>query len=110
IGRYAREAVQARSLPDDSPLYGIPDVTGKDVSKAAYAGDAGAAQVLATAGRWLGVGIASLVNGLDPEIVIIGGGAVGAGAFLLDPAIAAYHERVIARTHRTVPPVVAAQL
>jgi glucokinase len=35
---------------------------------------------------------------------------LAAGALLLAPAIEAYHTRVIAREHRTVPPVLEARL
>ena len=38
-------------------------------------------------GGWrLGAGITSVVNALNPEVVVIGGGAVAAGDLLLDPA------------------------
>jgi glucokinase len=110
IGRWAREAVAARTLPEGSRLYGRTDITGVDVGALAHDGDAGACAILAHAGHWLGVGMASLVNSLDPEIVIVGGGVVDAGDLLLEPAIAAYHERVVARAHRVVPPVVRARL
>lgn len=110
IGRSARDAVAAGTLPSGSRLYGVAHLTGAEVTAAAQVGDAGARAVLATAGHWLGVGIASLVNSLDPEIVIVGGGVIDAGNLLLDPAVAAYHERVVARAHRAVPPVVSARL
>jgi len=110
IGRSAREAVAARSLPEGSRLYDRADITGADVTALARDGDAGACAILAQAGHWLGVGMASLVNSLDPEIMIVGGGVVDAGDLLLEPAIAAYHERVVARAHRVVPPVVRARL
>lgn len=110
IGRAAREAVAARTLPEGSVLYDVDDLSGTDVTVAAQAGDAGAHAVLTEAGRWLGVGIASLVNSLDPEVVIVGGGVIDAGALLLEPATEAYHERLVAREHRSVPPVVAASL
>ena len=41
-------------------------------------------------GRRLGEGIAGLVNVLDPEIVVVGGGAVAAGELLLEPARRAF--------------------
>ncbi len=110
IGRIAREAVAAGTLPEGSSLYEIEDLTGNKVTVAARSGDAGGRAVLAEAGRWLGVGIASLVNALDPEIVIVGGGVIDAGPLLLEPAIEAYHERVVAREHRSSPPVVEASL
>jgi glucokinase len=110
IGRFAREAVATGTLADGSSLYRVEELTGAEVGAAAAAGDASACALLADAGRWLGVGIATLVNALDPEIVIIGGGVAQAGGLLLDPATVAYHERVIAAAHRDLPPVVRARL
>lgn len=109
IGRMAREAVADPDVPDSALLY-VDDVTGTAVTRAARDGDVLAARILSRAGTWLGVGIASLVNSLDPEVVVIGGGALSAGALLLDPAVEAYHARVVAREHRTVPPVLRAKL
>jgi glucokinase len=37
-------------------------------------------------GERLGVGIANLVNIFNPEVVVIGGGVIGAGELLLEPA------------------------
>ena len=109
IGRLGRDAVAGWGARD-SLLSGAETVTGAVVTDAARQGDPLARQVLAEAGTWLGVGIASLVNALDPEIVIIGGGALDAGDLLLDPAVEAYHARVIAGDHRDLPPVVRAEL
>lgn len=109
IGRMAREAVAGDRDPS-SALHQVDDLNGADVTSAAHGGDALAIDLLAEAGHWLGVGIASLVNALDPEMVIIGGGVLSAGDLLLDPAVEAYHARIVARDHRTVPPVVRAEL
>jgi len=37
-------------------------------------------------GRWLGVGLASIVNIFNPELVVIGGGVIAAGELVLGPA------------------------
>ena len=37
-------------------------------------------------GPLLGLGLAGLVNVFNPEVIVIGGGAIGAGELLLDPA------------------------
>lgn len=53
---------------------------------AVQAGDAEAREIWMTSVRKLAAAIASLINVLDPEVVIIGGGiASGAGATLFDP-------------------------
>ncbi|MGH8906441.1 MAG: ROK family protein [Egibacteraceae bacterium] len=107
IGRRAREALTAGAA---SVLRGVQEVTGEDVTAAARAGDTLALEVLARCGFWLGVGIASLVNALDPEIVVVGGGAMRAGELLLSPARTALAARLMGRGHRIAPPVVRARL
>lgn len=112
IGRMAREASAAGQVPAASPLRGVApdDLTGKAVTHAAQAGDEFATDVLARAGFWLGVGIASLANALDPEVVVVGGGAMEAGELLLTPARLSFAARLMGRAHRPLPPVEAAQL
>jgi glucokinase-like ROK family protein len=58
------------------------------VLDAARAGDAAAVQALSDVGRHLGIGIASLVNALNPDLVVLGGRLSSAGEFLL-PAVEA---------------------
>jgi glucokinase len=85
-------------------------VSGRLVTEAAQQGDDVAIGVLAEVGRRLGEGIAGLVNVLDPQIVVVGGGAVVAGDLLLDPARAAFQQAVEGPEYRPRVPVVAAQL
>lgn len=88
---------------------GSPEhVTGPEVTAAAGAGTSWAEAAFAEVGRWLGVGLAGLVAGLDPELVVIGGGLSAAGDLLLDPTRAALADRLPGRRYRTVPPVVVA--
>jgi glucokinase len=61
-------------------------VSGKTVTEAAIAGDQVAREVMATAGRHLGVGLASFANIFDPDLILIGGGVSAAGDLLLEPA------------------------
>ena len=56
-----------------------------DLVEAVEAGDAQAASVWARAVRSLAAGIASLVNVLDPEVVVLGGGIALAGDTLFVP-------------------------
>jgi glucokinase-like ROK family protein len=59
-------------------------ITGETVHAAALQGDALAIEVLQAAGRYLGIGIAAVINFLNPARVIIGGGVAKAGDFLLE--------------------------
>lgn len=48
------------------------------ISLAAAAGDTEARAIWAEVGRWLGAGLADIVNVLNPERIVIGGGVAGA--------------------------------
>ncbi len=85
-------------------------VTGRVVTDAAKQGDEIAISILAEVGRRLGEGIAGLVNVLDPQVVVIGGGAIEAGELLLEPARAAFHGAVEAPDHRPSVQILAARL
>lgn len=84
---------------------------GSEVAAAARAGDEAASAHLERVGTWLGIGIATLVNVFDPQVVLIGGGA-GSAAFgeLLPATEAAMRARIFARDHREAPPIVRARL
>lgn len=82
---------------------GDPDqITGPLVTEAARAGDPFAVEQLASLGRWLGEGIASLTAVLDPAVVVLGGGVSEAGDLLLGPVRAAFASQLTGRGHRPV--------
>jgi glucokinase len=62
------------------------EVTGALVTELAHDGCEVARAVLTLVGERLGVGIVSIVNALNPEVVVIGGGAMAGGELLLAPA------------------------
>ncbi|MGH2983413.1 MAG: ROK family protein [Solirubrobacterales bacterium] len=76
-------------------------VSGKTVTEAAIAGDAVAREVMATAGRNLGVGLASLANIFDPDVIVIGGGVSAAGDLLLEPAREELRARALPPMNKT---------
>lgn len=110
IARFARDAAEGGRLSGALAAIPVGELTGKAVTIAAHAGDNEAVEILATAGRWLGVGIAALIAAFDPEVVVLGGGAMQAGHLLLEPAAAAAGERLIGRGHRELAPIVQATL
>ncbi len=57
-------------------------LTSEDIYRFALEGDTLARDSLRRAGRYLGIGIASLVNIFSPEVVVIGGGLLGAWEIL----------------------------
>lgn len=86
----AREAVRlAGERPGSRLALALADgleLVGPLVTELAYDGDGAAVEVLELIGRRLGVGISSLVNALNPEVVVVGGGVMAAGELLLEPA------------------------
>jgi len=71
-------------------------LTSKMVLDAAVAGDRFAASVYTSVGRFLGIACSSLINLLNLDMIVIGGGVSAAGRYLLDPAI----EEAKSRTYR----------
>lgn len=67
----------------------------EEVVRRARDGDPTAISVLARAGSYLGVGLASLANIFNPDAFIIGGGVGAAGDLLLGPAIREYRARAL---------------
>ncbi len=64
----------------------LEEVGAQDVVKAAKLADGFAQSILIETGRYLGVGIANVVNFLNPEMVIVGGSLPQmAGELLLEP-------------------------
>lgn len=88
----------------------VSQITGPLITEAARAGDQGAVQQLAELGRWLGEGIASLTEILDPEVVVIGGGVSEADDLLLDPIRDAFGSQLVGRGFRPIPEVRKARL
>lgn len=108
IGRIAREGVEAGegTLGVDSDA-----IDAEAVVAAAKNGEEFALGVLRQAGHFLGIAIASMINVLDPQIVIVGGGAgEGAGELLLAPARQTVDRFVTLRALRTAAPIVLATL
>ena len=62
------------------------DIDGPLVSELARDGDGGSQALLTALGEWLGIGLVSLVNIFNPDVVVIGGGVAGAGELILEPA------------------------
>ena len=60
------------------------DLTVAAMIEAAREGDAGSRRVIGDAGRALGQVVATLLNVLNPEMLIVGGELAGAGDLLLD--------------------------
>ena len=96
IGREGEAA--ARRSPSSALGRRLADgreITGGIVTELAHDGDEAARSVLAEIGRRLGYGLVGVVNVFNPEVIVIGGGAIAAGELLLAPAREVVSERAL---------------
>ncbi len=71
------------------------EITPYMVAKAAEAGDPVAKRIFEIVGEYIGIGLTSVINLLNPEKVIIGGGVAEAGDLLLNPIRKTIKERAM---------------
>jgi glucokinase len=109
-GALAREA---QRLARERPASGLGralaagrEISGPLVTELAHDGDTAAIDALRVIGGWLGVGVCNLVNMLNPDVIVIGGGVIAAGELLLEPVRAVVAERALspAREHVRIVP------
>jgi glucokinase len=97
LGRAARRA--AEELPDSGfgrALSAGREITGMLATELAHDGDPVARDVVTLVGYHLGVGLSNVINILNPEVVVVGGGVIAAGELLLEPARKVVAERALA--------------
>jgi glucokinase len=107
----AREGKAAGEREPDSALgraLAEGPIVGKTVTQLAMDGDPLAAEVVAEAGRHLGVALASLANIFNPDVFVIGGGVSAVGDRMLDPAREELRARALPPMNKT--PVQLAEL
>lgn len=92
IARAAQERLQAG---EESSLSQIDcsRITAHDVAAAARKADPLAVEIFRRAGTLLGYGIANMVNLLDPQVIILGGGLAAVSDLYIDSLRAAVLER-----------------
>lgn len=96
IAERAREALAfdgASSIMATIAGGSIANITAETVFRAASEGDAVASEVVKETARFLGTGVANLLNIFNPEVVVLAGGVTAAGARLFDPLIAEVRRR-----------------
>jgi len=111
IARLARESLHyGRGRRLVQAAGGRPaDITAKHVVEVAREGDPFACSILAEAGTYMGIGLANIIQILNPERIVLGTIAVHAGGLILEPIRKAVEERAWARA-RAVCEIVPAAL
>jgi glucokinase len=111
--RFARAG--ARQEPDRATLLlelsgGDPlAISGRQITRAAQAGDAVARDAFGQIGYWLGVAMADLAQIFDPQMLVVGGGVIDAGDLLMGPTQRTYQDQLAQRGRFPVAEVKAAE-
>jgi len=87
IVRRARERLNRDSTSSLSRLALNKSFTADDVAHQAKDGDDFALMMIERTGKYIGTGVASVINLLNIELVVLGGGVMDAGALILNPII-----------------------
>lgn len=106
IDRAVRQLQKGRASSLLEQIERPAEVTPAMVARAAAEGDRLALDVIDETGFFIGVGVASLINMLNPQVFVIGGGIAQAGELLFGPirrTVAARAVALQARTARIVP-------
>ncbi len=108
--RLAREFITLN--PDGQLAHRLRDeaLTGEAITRAADAGDESARGLVAQVGAALGRGLCSLIAILDPQMIVVGGGLGSIGESLLGPARRVAADALHGGAHRTLPPILVAEL
>jgi glucokinase len=96
IGREGE--IAAREEPDSGLGSAVRDgleINGELVTELALEGDEVARMVLGHIGRKLGVGLSNITNVFNPEVIVLGGGAMAGGDLLLTPAKEELRQRAL---------------
>jgi len=87
----AGERSLIRELCGDDP----EAITGEMIAQAARQGDPLALDLFRRVGRYLGIGLANLINTLNPRKIILGGGVTNAADLFLEETRRTIHERAM---------------
>ena len=87
IVRRARERLNRDSTSSLSRLALNKNFTAEDVAHEAREGDDFAAMMIERTGKFIGTGVASVINLLNIDCIVLGGGVVDAGSLILNPII-----------------------
>jgi glucokinase len=96
LDRVARECLECgeetllRTLCGDCPEH----VQAEKISEAAYQGDPVANRLIAEAGQYFGIGLSTIVQVLNPDTIVIGGGLAHIGPLILDPCIQSLNQNI----------------
>jgi glucokinase len=81
-------ALELMAKDASSRLHAVPDpLTSERIFEAAVAGDSVARATFEQTGRWLGMACFNLINSLNLQMIVLGGGVLAAGDLLMKPLL-----------------------
>jgi pyruvate formate lyase activating enzyme len=84
------EETELRDLCWDDPQL----INGELICEVASRGDPVAQDLIISTGRYLGIALSTIVQVLNPELIVIGGGLTNIGSMLLDPCIESLRQNI----------------
>lgn len=109
LARLGREFVNLNPDGQLARVLAAGPITGEAITRAADSGDEAARGLVSQVGAALGRGLCNLVAGLDPEMIVVGGGLGSVGESLLGPARRVAADALHGGSHRPFPPIVVAE-
>lgn len=102
IAYQALEAVR-HGLPTQLAGYNLPEqITAATVAAEARRGDLIAQKIIAEAGAHLGIAIAGVVNLINPDMIVVGGGIAQIGDLFLEPVRKSVQDRSLSASARNI--------
>ena len=103
IAARARQLIAAGGLPRTARLAEHnPPLSAETVFLAAQQGETEAMSIIESAGRYLGIGLATMINAFNPQAIVIGGGLANMGEAILGPAVETARSRAFAQSFMDV--------
>lgn len=104
IANFAKEKIKAgaKSVITEIVKGNINNITSKVVYEGLISGDKLAKEVWDEFIKYLAVGVANIIQILNPEIVIIAGGVINAGNYLFEPLKEAVKKQTFQQTYEIV--------
>jgi len=103
-GEFGRTPFKDNTIEDycSGKFFDMHGISGEELHKMAEKGNKRALQIFNEFGKNLGCGIAAIVNAVDPEIVILGGGVSRSYCFFKDSFFNSLKKHVYSKVFRSV--------
>lgn len=76
------------------------EITAKRINEAAVQGDEAALSIIEETGFYLGIAIVNIIHILNPEVVVLAGGLIGAGELLMNPIKQIIEKRALKASYK----------